>query len=161
MMSRGGDCPWFGALPSSSAPTFSNDDFCFALTDRLLLLFTPDFESTFCMHCQKFVDVNGYHHVLCFMNDNPGGCMVSDAIRDVVACMLRAAKHRSVSIDPRISEDFSHRGDVSSGSHDAGKRLVLDIATVTPYNEGTVDLAVHIPGVAAKTAEDEKDTEPL
>lgn len=156
-MSHGGDCLWFGALPSSNALTFSNDDFCFALTDRLLVLFTPDFESTFCMHCQKTVDANGYHHVLCFMDGNPDRCMVSDALRDVVACMLRAAKHRNVSIEPRISEDSLHRGDVSSGSHDAGNRIVLDIVTVAPYKEGTVNLAAHIPGIAAKTAEDEKD----
>ena len=50
-----------------------------------------------------------------------------------------------------------HRGDGSSGSHDASNRLIINVVTAAPYKEGTANLAVHIPGIAAKTAEDEKD----
>ena len=64
------------------------------------------------MHCQKTIATNGYHHVLCFMDGSPGRCMVSDALREVVACMFRATKHRDVGIEPRISEDSLRRGDV-------------------------------------------------
>ena len=104
-------------------------------------------------------DANSCHHVLCFMarDGNPNHFMVSDALPEVAACMLRAAKHRNVSIEPRITEDSSRRSDVPSGSHDTGNRIVIDIVTVAPYKEDAVNLAAHIPGIAAETAEDEKD----
>ena len=103
------------------------------------------------------VDAHGYHCVLCTADGNPDRTALSDALRDECARMLRAANHHGVQIEPRTNEATQHRGDVSSGSYVTGNRVVLDIVTIAPYRESVVDLAAHIPGIAAKTAEDAKD----
>ena len=72
--------------------------------------------------------------------------------------MLRAANHHSVRIESCTNEEAIYRGDVSSGSYGAGNRVVLEIVTTAPYRESIADLATHIPGIAAKTAEDAIDT---
>ena len=52
---------------------------------RILVLLTPGSENTFYMHCLKIVDDSGHRHVLYFTDGNLGRCIVSDALRDMVA----------------------------------------------------------------------------
>ena len=156
-MSHGGDYNWFNTLPISNTHSISNDDYGFALSDRLLVLLTPTHESSICRHCNKPVGTHGYHCVLCTADCNPDRTALSDALRDECARMHRVANHHGVRIEPCTNEVTQHRGDVSSDSYVTGNRVALDIATIAPYCESVVDLAAHPPGIAAKTAEDAKD----
>ena len=134
-----------------------------AIEHRLALSIFSATEDVRCS-CGKVVDNCGFLLLLCMCDGNPERTHIHDAVRDEVAnfckaCDLNARVYKEEQVDPGVSR---RRNDVEiSGWNEGGGDLWLDVVTVVPMKQDTVNAASVVAGVAATNAEGRKDAKYL